>query len=266
MKRFFRIGLLVIILGSLGGLVRWTQKALDREKSIHFVDTRPVFLPKGETLKWLSMGYRGLVSDWLWIRTVLYFGRRVMDEDNPYYMHSIEQGRIEKELEHVESVSPVMDTTLQIQEDLRHILYQGRHRGLIDYIYPMLDRVTTVDPHFIFPYLFGGVYVLMETGEVDKALNLLEKGYRHNPARWEFPLYLGWVEWMYRGNMEKSRTYLLEAVEREECPDYVGKLVTGLSRNLDSYDITRMYLESVMESTENPEVRQRIEKILDQLK
>ena len=255
----------VFLVGCLGFTVHWTQRAMDRHRVIRFVDKRPVFLPRGEVLKWLSMGYRGLVGDWLWIRSVLYYGRRVVDEDNPYYVYAEEKGDLEEELKGREQAPSAPESVLDIRERLKHILYQHDSRGLVDYIYPMLDRVTTVDPHFILPYLFGGVYVLMDTGEIDAAQRLLEKGYRANPSRWEFPFYLGWVEWMYGGNLQRTAGYLSEAVGKEGCPFYVGQLFVGLSRDLGHTEVTRLYLEGLIESTDNPEIRERIEELLQQM-
>lgn len=265
MRRWIHTTLFICLIAVSGAAVHLTQRAMDEHRTIRFVDARPVFLPKGEVLKWLSMGYRGLMSDWLWIRTVLYYGRRVMDDDNPYYVYSAERGNLEEELGGVRRTPTPLDSIYHLNEQLKHILYQGSNRGLVDYIYPMLDRVTTVDPHFIFPYIFGGVYVMMDTGEIEKGLRLLEKGYEVNPDRWEFPLYLGWIEWMYLGNLEKTTRYLLEAVGREGCPEYVGQLLAGLSKELDRVEMTKLYLESILKSTDNPEVRAYIEDLLRQI-
>jgi len=265
MNRFslYIITVLVIIL--LGGAVHQIQSILDSHREIRFVDDRPVFLPRGEVLKWMSMGYRGLVADWLWIQTVLYYGRRTMDEENPYLQYSINKGNLEKELNEVQSDTTDEDSLLNVNEELRHLLYRRESRGLVKYIYPLLDRVTTLDPHFIFPYIFGGVYVMMDTGEIGHAQALLQKGYKVNPHRWEFPFYLGWIEWMYRGNLEKTTQFLLEAVGKEACPEYVGRLLTGLTLNLGRIELTRQYLFGLLESTDNPEIRKRIEGLLNQM-
>ena len=265
MSNLIKKAILVLCVCCLGFIVHHTQGLMDRHRSIRFVDKRPVFLPKGDVLKWMSMGYRGLLSDWLWIQSVLYYGRRVIDGDNPYYKYAVQKGTIEEELKGRQSISSRQDSIVGIGRDLRHLLYQNDSRGLVDYIYPMLDRVTTVDPHFIFPYIFGGVYVLMDTGNIEAARKLLEKGYRANPEHWQFPFYLGWIQWMYVGDMERTYQYLSEAIEKEGCPRFVDQLFAGLSRNLERTELTKLYLEGLLESTENPEMRARIEEILQQI-
>mgnify|MGYP006308694581 CR=1 FL=1 len=129
----------------------------------------------------------------------------------------------------------------------------------------MIDRVTTLDPQFVLPYIYGGVYMLMETGSVNRALHLLEKGRRHNPGRWEFPLYLGWISWMYRGNAEAARLYLAEAVRKPDCPAYVFQMLSGLSTRLGKQEMTRIYFEGLLHSLDNPEIRARVLEMLYEL-
>jgi len=265
MKPFLKKSLFVLAIVLLGFEIHWTQSAMDSHRVIRFVNKRPVFLPKGRVLKWMSVGYRGLVADWLWIESVLYYGRRVTDEDNPYYVYMLKKEKVEEEFKNRPQVSPVVDSITGLAKDLSHILYRFDSRGLVDYIYPMLDRVTTLDPHFISPYIFGGVYVLMETGEIDASLKLLQKGYKTNPERWQLPFYLGWIEWMYKGNIEETYKYLLEAVRKEGCPRYVGDLLTGLSAKLGRSELTKRYLRGLLKSTDNPEIKKQIKKLLQEI-
>jgi len=274
----------VLVLAGLCLTIFQTQRALDKHKTIHFVNKQAIFLPRGETLKWLSMGYRGMVADWLWINSVLYFGRRIIHHDNPYFMYAYNEGTLDDDIKrrhdahghshHLhhkhgateqQEIRPGSHNAEAIPDRLEHILYNFESRGLLIYLYPMLERVTTVDPHFVFPYIFGGIYVLMSTGEIDEAQKLLEKGKKANPDRWEFPLYLGWLHWMYRHDIPTTHQYLLEAVSLEGCPPYVPNLLQGLSKDLKKENFTILYLKSIAESTENEEIRERLLEILSEL-
>ncbi len=264
--RILKKGFIVVALLICAWVVHRSQTELDKARFITFRDESPVLLPKGEVLKWLSMGYRGLVSDWMWIRCVLYYGRRARDEENPYYRLALVKGE-EKPVPEIypRGEMPGPDSLDTLGRQLKHLLFQGENPALVQAIYPLLDRVTTLDPHFVFPYLFGGVYVLMETGEIGEAKKLLEKGYHNNPDRWEFPLYLGWLYWMYFADMDSTIRYLEEAVGKSGCPDYVYSLMEGLSLKLNRTLITRRYLEGLIETTNNPEIRERLQSILDHL-
>lgn len=305
MRNTVRIVLLCAVLIGLGAVVHKTQQAMDQTRQIRFVDRSIEFLPNGKTLRMLSMGYRGLAADWLWIRAVLYFGRRVMDEDNPYYLYALYEGdrdkiqqaqahhehfhshgevyhaessgvhaghdreHLKREFRFQQSLSRPDDGSLQppdsvlvLDEKLIHSLYRFENRGLVDGAYPLIDRVVTIDPHFIKPYIFGGVYLMLETGRLQESLTLLQKGYVANPTRWEFPFYLGWLHWMYLGDLNTTHHYLMEAVGRKDCPAYVFRLLRGLTQNLDRSDVTRMYLEGLLHSTDDPESRERIGRLL----
>jgi len=238
-----KIGIILII-GSLVLLVRWSQRSIDQSREIYFVDKRPVFVPNGKILTWMSLGYRGVVADWLWIKTVLYTGRRVKDEDNRYYLYVLEKGTLDKELNQQKMIvkpkeRPAGLAGLSI--DLWRHLYKGGSIGLIDYIYPMLDRITTIDPYFVHPYIFGGIYILMHTCEVDRAQKLLEKGYSFNPDLWMFPFYLGWIHWMYRGDLKTTHQYLLEAVSKKNCPDYAYVMLRAISSELGQNEFLNFY-------------------------
>jgi hypothetical protein len=282
MTRYFKRLIPILIVFVLGFSLVSLQKRMDRNRSVRFIEGSPVFLPNGEVLKWISLGYRGLVADWLWIRAVLYYGRRAADEDNPYYMYALRSGELtpvpgdspyteqaesdtSPAIAQTDSGERAVPDTASLSGRLAHLLYQDHSRELVRAVYPLLDRITTLDPHFIFPYLFGGVYLLLDTGDVESSMALLEKGYRNNAGLWEFPFYLGWIQWMYMNDTEQTHHYLMEAVGKPECPDYVSDLLEGLSRETEQLDMTRSYLKGLMRSTDNPEVKDRLAELLQRL-
>lgn len=267
------------------------QKFLDKNKTISFIKRTPVFLPDGETLKWMSMGYRSIVADWLWIKTVLYYGRRVEDYDNPYYRYEMMQK--DNQPENAESKNKINlsqkddknyedsvnnfsenDSLEMLTEDVRvHIFYkhdQGKH---YEYVYPLLDRVTTVNPHFEFPYIFGGFYLLLNTKEPDPAYKLLYKGAAVNPDNWRFLFYMSWIEWMYRRNPQKSIGLLFKAAGKDNCPPYVENMLSYLmkfinveeARSLNKDFLTKTYLRSILMSTDNKKLKKRINEYLKQM-
>ncbi|MFO7889482.1 MAG: hypothetical protein R6V04_04005 [bacterium] len=255
------------------------QKYFDSYKEIKFVNLNPVFLPDGEILKWLSMGFRGITADYLWIRSVLYYGRRVTDPDNPYYRYAL---KTEQEtLPRTETKSTIVQDTVsytvgndslwQMTEKIRKAVVRRRKRSKhVEYIYPLLDRVTTVDPHFEFPYIFGGVYLLLDTHDIDDAYNLLKKGFAANKDSWKFPFYLGWIEWMYKRNPTRAVEYILQAVDKQGCPDFVESVLSWLMKyikykDIDHDMITKSYLHYLAKISENKELKERINDYLQQM-
>jgi len=253
----------VLVMLALG--VNGLQRTLDTHRRLHFVDRTPVFLPNGKLLRWMSMGYPALVGDLLWIRSVLYYGRRAVDEDNRYLAYAEKRKTADAEIRAARREEPVILKRPHASKMLPPSIARFESRGLVDDIYPLLDWVTTVDPHFIFPYVFGGLYVLMDTGDLDDAEELLKKGLRQNPDSWQIPFYLGWITWSYRGDPAVSRGYMIQAVGKPDCPAYVYNLLAGITQEASQEAVTRSYLLGLRESTDNPEIRSRIESILERL-
>src|SRR5262245_56421423 len=59
------------------------QKAIDSSASREQVNSETLFLSSGESIKRMSFGLSGLAADVYWIRTVQYFGRKLIDSGKP---------------------------------------------------------------------------------------------------------------------------------------------------------------------------------------
>lgn len=51
----------------------------------------------------------------------------------------------------------------------------------------LVDTIVSLDPHFVEAYTLGALFLSYARGHTDAALDLLERGYRANPSRWECP-------------------------------------------------------------------------------
>ncbi|MBN2103851.1 hypothetical protein JW835_07400 [bacterium] len=287
----------------LGMVIHRSQVYLDHQREIRFVNRIPVYLPKGKLLKALCMGHQALAADYFWIQSVLYFGRRAIEHDNIYYIYELYEGDMEK-IEHIRELQqhhhltdPIETDDLNILDDMheKHIQFEEALNawqkekpappdsiplldrkaparifefpcfGLMDYLFPLIDRATELDPYFKTPYIFSSVTVLSKTGEIDWALELLKRGYAHNPEDWEFPFYLGYVCWLYKGDIQTMTGYFKEAVQKPGCPSYVGELLVGFARHMNQQEMARLYFLSMINSTDNPEIKKRIQKLLRRL-
>jgi hypothetical protein len=55
------------------------------------------------------------------------------------------------------------------------------------YLQRLADTVVDLDPHFVDAYTLGALFLNYAGGHTQAALDLLERGYRANPNRWECP-------------------------------------------------------------------------------
>jgi tetratricopeptide (TPR) repeat protein len=129
-----------------------------------------LYMRSGKSLKRFSLGYSGLLADIYWTRAVQYFGARLQD-------HKIQSPRY-------------------------------------DLLYPLLDITTDLDPHLLVAYQNGALFLSgrppVGAGQADKAVQLLEKGVRANPAYWRLYFTLGFIHYMDRKDYKAAQ----EAFER----------------------------------------------------
>jgi hypothetical protein len=132
------------------------QGWVDRTSANPSVTEETLYLPSGKTIKRMSLGLEALAADIYWIRTLQYFGRKVIDSGKP--------------------LSSAM--TKEIQMDL---------------LAPLLDIVVTLDPQHLPAYRFGAMF--LPERDMPSAISLVEKGIRENPNEWRLYQDLGYIYW-----------------------------------------------------------------------
>jgi tetratricopeptide (TPR) repeat protein len=173
MKRKAPISILLLCLSLLYPLQRWIDKNYPRE----VISEDTLYFTSGETIRKMSLSFTGLVADVYWIRTIQYFGEKLM-------------------------YAP-QDVT-----DIRQIR--------MDLLAPYLDIVVTLDPQMVPAYRFGAIflpdrdvqaainllergirenpnewrlyqdiaYIYWQTGDYEKAADWFDRGGRIEGARW----------------------------------------------------------------------------------
>ena len=159
--------LLTIILGlaSVVGLSRWLDS--QRPAANTNIEEEKLYL-NGATVKRLSLGFNGLASDWYWMRSLQYVGRKIINHPENVQLDSINQ------------------LNLQL-------------------LVPLLDTATTLDPQFMEPYQYAAV-ILPET-DVQAAIRIITKGIDANPAAWRLYHNLGYIYWQQKDFAAASEAY-----------------------------------------------------------
>ncbi len=76
------LGLLGALAGTLLGLTGLNDRFNARRQAEP--PERVLYLPRGDSLKFMCLGYDGIAADLIWIRSVMYVGRRMRDRDRKY--------------------------------------------------------------------------------------------------------------------------------------------------------------------------------------
>jgi len=146
------IGIIIVGLAALYPMQRWIDAGTLHEDTSHEV----LILSSGKTIKRMSVGLEALASDIYWIRTIQYFGRKLIDSGQPLSSAA----------------------TSEIQMDL---------------LAPLLNIVVDLDPKHIPAYRFGAIF--LPERDQSAAISLLEKGIRENPNEWRLYQDLGYIYW-----------------------------------------------------------------------
>lgn len=152
MRNLALVGILIAGLGALYPMQRWIDRSSGREA----ISEEKLYFASGPAIKKMSLGLSALAADVYWIRTVQYFGRKVIDS----------------------GIAGSSGATKDIRMDL---------------LAPLLNIVVSIDPHHIPAYHFGAIF--LPERDLPAATALLEKGIRENPHLWRLYQDLAYIYW-----------------------------------------------------------------------
>jgi tetratricopeptide (TPR) repeat protein len=162
-ERFWKF-VLISNLGLSMAVLFW----LDNQVRPETTREEPLYITSGNAIKFASLGFDGLVSDIYWMRTILYFGKK-LEEQSRYKNRAIDLTQM-RGLEH------------------------------------LLEITTDLDPHNLAAYRFGAFF--LPDINPEKAIRLVEKGVENNPDQWRLLQDLGFVYWRQGRFHEARETYL----------------------------------------------------------
>jgi len=213
MRKLIPLAILIIGLGLLYPM----QRHIDRTMPQETISDETLYL-SGDTVKRLSLGMEGLAADLYWIRTVQYFGGKLIDSNQP--------------------LSAAASANVRM-----------------DLLAPLLNVVVALDPHHIPAYRFGAIF--LPERDLPAAIALLERGIQENPNEWHLYQDLGYINWQAGNNAngdERARFYAEAALWYERGGKVPGAMwwmrdlagymkIAGGSREA-AYAIYSTYLNS----------------------
>jgi hypothetical protein len=132
-----------------------------------------------------------------------------------------------------EDFSPSFRTTIADAYWLRTVQYYGEHVSgdrKFDSLWPMLDLVTRLSPHFLRAYRFGA-FALLDAGRPDLGYELLKRGHGANPDDWHMLTNMGIFIYQYGSNADKdvlAAEWYQKASELPGAPDWVARAAARL--------------------------------------
>jgi hypothetical protein len=98
-------------------------------------------------------------------------------------------------------------------------------------LYPMLDLVTTLDPHFKMAYRFGSVFLTEAypagPGRPDQAVELLKRGIAQDSGRWEYYFDAAFIYYWWLQDYQQAAEWFLRGSERPGSPEWLKPLAAA---------------------------------------
>lgn len=145
---------------------------------------------------------------------------------------------------------------------LRMLQVLGKKRNTADdyeWIYHAIDVITTLDPHYAYPYYVGGVVLTNLANRVDLSNRLLERGHRENPGEWNLPFLLGYNHYFVLGDAAKGAEYIGRAARTSGAPSFLPGLATRMYAEAGNPDVALQFLEALWKENPDLVVRERLE-------
>lgn len=214
---FLKKTLVIFVLVCLSGGVFFLHCKLEKihppEKSMEVY----MYIPSGDFLNPLTLGFNQAIADYFWMKTIGYFGEHLMSDRNyPWLFH-------------------------------------------------ILDLVTTLDPHFIWPYYFGGITLSLEAKQVEQSNQILQKALQYHPDNWQFLFFLGFNYWYHDNNLLKAATYLKRAAMQPNAPRYLKTFPARLYSATGQKDAAIQFLLEMRKNTQDSRMREQIEKRIQEI-
>jgi len=210
-----------LFLGALGVvfLARW----IDAHPQTPVIATAQEDLyVKPSTAKRLSLAFNGLASDWYWMRSLQYVGRKALrfQESNPGQMSLNDLGDL----------------------DLRTLP-------------PLLRLSTALDPQFIAPYEYGAM--ILPTFNNEEAIALLSYGIKENPNQWRLYQHLGYVYWQ-RQDYQKSADIYRAGGKLPGAPPWMSEMGARMTLEAGSREGARQMYQHLYQESSDEWVKQML--------
>lgn len=194
-----------------------------------------LWLNSGPLANKLALEFRNIVADVYWMRVVVYYGGK----------------------------------RLLIKQPSRAQPQGAATPANFDLLYPLLDLVTSLDPHFRVAYRFGAIFLTEAypsgPGRPDQAIGLLQRALESDSARWEYMEDIGFVYYWWLRDFQKAAMWFKRSSEQPGAPSWMGPLAATTLAEGGDRQSSRFLWTRIQESTDIEWVRTTADRRLQQL-
>lgn len=149
------------------------------------------------------------------------------------------------------------------------VQYYGGYRKEyhdLAYFEGLIDIVTDLDPHFVFPYVFGAVVLSQDMESLDGAIDLLKKGMANNPTDWHLPFETGFLYYIDARNPEMAARYFDLASRMPGSGDRAKRFAAFVYSQSGHTETSIRMWEELIKQTDEPYMRDLARHYIDKLR
>jgi tetratricopeptide (TPR) repeat protein len=154
---------------------------------------------------------------------------------------------------------------------LRTVQYFGgrmESRENFPQLYQLVDMTTSIDPHFLDAYVYGGLYLGIAR-QLPQAIAIYEKGVAANPAAWQLPHDLGRLYFLELRDYEKALYWWQTTDRLPGRPSYIPRFLIRLQAKMGHVSTALELWQQMLERSEDETIRaiarREIEKLRKEL-
>lgn len=156
---------------------------------------------------------------------------------------------------------------------MRAVVYYGGQRlsrdKNYDQLFPLLNLVTSLDPHFRVAYRFGAVFLAEPfpggAGRPDLAVQLLQQGIANDPDRWEYVEDVGFVYYWWLRDFVKAAEWFKRAGDIPGAANWLAPLAATTLAEGGNRESSRLLWSQLRETADADWIKRNAEHRLRQL-
>jgi hypothetical protein len=152
---------------------------------------------------------------------------------------------------------------------VRAVSYFGGHMltdARVPWLSSILIQVTTLDPPFQYPYLFGGMALALNQETGKESIAMLARGMANYPGDWRYPFYIGFNAFYNQHDSKRAAEFMTYAASLPGSPDYLPRLAASLLAQSGGVAAAVQFLETMAESARDEAARASIQRKIDDLR
>ncbi|HEX6790168.1 MAG TPA: hypothetical protein VF247_02560 [Candidatus Krumholzibacteria bacterium] len=134
------------------------------------------------------------------------------------------------------------------------------------YFSGLIDIVNDLDPHFIFPYVFGAVVLAQDLDNFERGIDVLKRGMERNPRSWELPFEIGFLYYTGARERESAAQYFDLASRLPGGEEKAARFAAFVYSRAGHLETSIRMWEEIAEDADQPYMREMAERYLVKLR